>query len=172
MIPSFAARSVRTEFSAVVSTVRLHSSTLSVPPNGIHLSIPLLGNIACVQATHASIQMTRPRLAGLLIRVPVDRRPARTRHPDAVALDPAIEIAAVLVLLEEGLECVEEGHAALVEHALYSMTWSARPSTDGGIVRPRTLAVLRLITSSNLVGCSTGRSAGFAPLRILSTKYA
>jgi hypothetical protein len=28
------------------------------------------------------------------------------------------------------------------------------------------LAVLRLITVSNLVGCSTGRSAGFAPLRI------
>jgi hypothetical protein len=46
-------------------------------------------------------------------------RPARTRHPDAVALDAAIEIAAVLVLLEEGLERVEEGHAALVEHALF-----------------------------------------------------
>src|SRR5215470_20263270 len=26
------------------------------------------------------------------------------------------------------------------------------------------------MTSSNLVGCSTGRSAGFAPLRILSTE--
>src|SRR5258705_11453262 len=39
----------------------------------------------------------------------------------------------------------------------------------GGTVRPRALAVLRLITSSNLVGCSTGRSDGFAPRRILST---
>jgi hypothetical protein len=29
---------------------------------------------------------------------------------------------------------------------------------------------LRLMTSSNLVGCSMGRSAGRAPLRILSTK--
>ena len=29
---------------------------------------------------------------------------------------------------------------------------------DGGTVRPSVLAVLRLITSSNLVGCSTGRS--------------
>jgi hypothetical protein len=28
---------------------------------------------------------------------------------------------------------------------------------------------LRLITSSNLVGCSTGRSAGLAPRKILST---
>src|SRR5215510_12278750 len=37
----------------------------------------------------------------------------------------------------------------------HSMTWSARPSTDGGIVRPRAFAGLRLITSSNLVGCWT-----------------
>jgi hypothetical protein len=51
----------------------------------------------------------------------------------------------------------------------YSITWSARCKSDGGIVRPRALAVLRLITSSNFVACSTGRSPGFAPLRILST---
>src|SRR5215468_9545187 len=50
----------------------------------------------------------------------------------------------------------------------YSITSSARPSSDGGIVRPRALAVLRLMTSSNFVGCSTGRSPGLAPLRILS----
>ena len=49
------------------------------------------------------------------------------------------------------------------------MTSSAPRSSDGGIVRPRALAVLRLITKSNFVGCSTGRSAGLAPLRILST---
>jgi hypothetical protein len=40
---------------------------------------------------------------------------------------------------------------------------------DGGIVRPSALAVFRLMTSSNLVGCSTGKSAGFAPFKILST---
>ena len=28
------------------------------------------------------------------------------------------------------------------------------------------MAVLRLMTSSNFVGCSTGRSAGFSPLRM------
>jgi hypothetical protein len=39
---------------------------------------------------------------------------------------------------------------------------------EGGIVRPRALAVLRLIVNSNLVGSSTGRSAGFAPLRMRS----
>ena len=51
----------------------------------------------------------------------------------------------------------------------YSITSSARASSVGGTVRPSTLAVIRLTTRSNLVGCSTGRSAGFAPRRILST---
>ena len=51
----------------------------------------------------------------------------------------------------------------------HSITSSARSSTDCGIVRPSAFAVLRFMTNSNLVGCSTGRSAGFAPFRILST---
>src|SRR5260370_22438984 len=44
----------------------------------------------------------------------------------------------------------------------HSITWSARISSDCGIATPRALACLPLLTSSNLVGCSTGRSAGFA----------
>jgi hypothetical protein len=48
----------------------------------------------------------------------------------------------------------------------YSITSSARARSACGTVRPSALAVLRLMTSSNLVGCWTGRSAGFAPLRI------
>src|SRR5258708_7810585 len=55
---------------------------------------------------------------------------------------------------------------------LHSITSSARESSVGGPSRPSALAVFKLITSSNLVGCSTGRSAGFAPLKILSTKTA
>ena len=51
----------------------------------------------------------------------------------------------------------------------YSITSSARASSGGGTVRPSALAVLRLIASSNLVGCRNGRSAGFAPLRIRPT---
>ena len=35
-----------------------------------------------------------------------------------------------------------------------------------GIDRPSALTVLRLMTNSNLVGCTTGKSAGFSPLRI------
>src|SRR5215471_8702221 len=54
----------------------------------------------------------------------------------------------------------------------HSITSSARASSDGGIVRPRAFAVLRMITSSNLVACSTGKSAGLAPVRILFTNPA
>src|SRR5262245_4098642 len=46
----------------------------------------------------------------------------------------------------------------------HSITSSARASKLSGTVRPRALAVLRLITSSYLVGACTGRSAGFSPL--------
>src|SRR5260370_35910876 len=54
----------------------------------------------------------------------------------------------------------------------YSTTLSANSTTDAGIARLSALAVLRFRTNSNLVGCSTGKSAGFAPLKILSSKSA
>ena len=40
----------------------------------------------------------------------------------------------------------------------------------GGTSRPSAFATIRLTTRSNLAGCSTGRSAGFAPRKILSIK--
>lgn len=48
----------------------------------------------------------------------------------------------------------------------HSITSSAPASSDGGMFRPSARAVLRLMTSSNLVGCWMGRSAGLAPRRI------
>src|SRR5437667_10574774 len=48
----------------------------------------------------------------------------------------------------------------------HSITSSARARIAGGIVRPSAPAVLRLTARSNLVGGSTGRSAGLAPLRL------
>src|SRR5262249_2338484 len=53
--------------------------------------------------------------------------------------------------------------------SIHSITSSARASTVAGTSRPSALAVLRLITSSYLVGACTGRSAGFSPLRMRST---
>ena len=53
--------------------------------------------------------------------------------------------------------------------ASHSITSSARARRVGGISRPSTLAVFRLISSVNFVGCSIGSIGGLAPLRILST---
>src|SRR4051812_25308279 len=51
----------------------------------------------------------------------------------------------------------------------HSITSSAIASSAGGISTPSDLAVFRLMTSSNFVGCWIGRSAGLAPLRMRST---
>lgn len=48
----------------------------------------------------------------------------------------------------------------------YSITSSATESSAGGTVRPSILAVTVLITNSNFVDCTTGRSTGLTPLRI------
>ena len=67
--------------------------------------------------------------------------------------------------------CQKQTHA-VQQKGRYSITSSARASSVGGIVNPSALAVLRLMTNSNLVGCWTGRSAGFTPFKILSTNEA
>src|SRR5262249_8170854 len=56
--------------------------------------------------------------------------------------------------------------------ALHSITSSARCCRNQGTSRPRAFAVLRLMTSSNVGGCSTGISAGFTPCKILTTNAA
>src|SRR5205814_5490458 len=53
---------------------------------------------------------------------------------------------------------------------LHSITSSARSRNESGIVIPTALADLRFTTISNLVGCSTGMSAGLPPLNIFVTK--
>ena len=61
------------------------------------------------------------------------------------------------------------GSCIAARKIIYSITSSARRSKEVGTARPSALAVFMLMTSSNLVGCSTGRSEGLVPLRILST---
>ena len=50
----------------------------------------------------------------------------------------------------------------------YSITSSARASSNAGTLRPSAFAVLKLITSSNFVGCCTGMSMGLPPLSTLA----
>ena len=48
----------------------------------------------------------------------------------------------------------------------YSISSSARPLNASETLMPNAFAVLRLIASSTLLTCWTGRSAGLSPLRI------
>ncbi len=61
--------------------------------------------------------------------------------------------------------CGAGGQGRGLSVASHSITSSAMASTPGGIAKPSVFAVLRLRISSNLVGNSTGMSAGFSPLR-------
>jgi hypothetical protein len=61
------------------------------------------------------------------------------------------------------------GAPGVADHWSTSVAWKRRVE---GMVIPRAWAVFRLITSANVVGCSTGRSAGLAPLRSLPTEAA
>jgi hypothetical protein len=56
--------------------------------------------------------------------------------------------------------------------ATHSITSSAISRNSRLIVNPSSLAVFRLMTISNVVGCSTGSSPGFGLFRILSTYVA
>src|SRR5439155_9592819 len=91
---------------------------------------------------------------------PPDDRSAHARHPDPVAFDRGVE-------WRNKNACTQHSDKRSSVH--HSMIWSARSRIGCGIVMPSALAAFMLITNSNLVGCSIGRSAGFAPLRILST---
>src|SRR5262245_32599518 len=51
----------------------------------------------------------------------------------------------------------------------HGITSSARARIAGDRTRPRAFAAFVFTTSSNCVGCSTGKSAGLAPFKILST---
>src|SRR5262249_40369399 len=72
-----------------------------------------------------------------------------------------LPFAAVSIRQQFGTQMPQGGHPP---H--HSITSSASCWRRKGTSRPSALAVCRLMTNSNFVDCSTGRSAGLAPLRI------
>ena len=70
--------------------------------------------------------------------------------------------------IESSEKSVQSWHRCVVfcHHLITSL---ARASTSGGIVRPICFAAFRLMMNSNFVACCTGKSAGLAPFKILST---
>jgi hypothetical protein len=96
----------------------------------------------------------------------VGQKPALPHHNMGVCFD--LRQRTLSIVLSVAPWCQDWTHASQQTHYC-SITSSARTSRVVGTARPSAFAVLRLIASSYLVGACTGRSAGFAPLRIPST---
>jgi hypothetical protein len=113
----------------------------------------------------------RPRLPRLSLRQRPESVTVQATHA-AGLIHPSLECPRIMSTDLNGLTCKTPLAVERPGVAAQRITSSAWKRRVGGIVSPRALAVLRLMTSSNFMGCSTGRSAGLAPLRILSTKPA
>ena len=98
----------------------------------------------------------------------VSERTAIANEIRALLLDRGIAVSQGLHRLREALPDILATRTDLLAprlpHILEDLIGDWRRLY--GMVSPGALAVLRLISSSNLVGCSTGRSAGLAPLSI------
>src|SRR5262249_44208787 len=95
-----------------------------------------------------------------------ERRSAFRRAAEVIGRAVRAQSDARDPYLSSTVHLLDRGH---VEPAAYSITWSAVTCSAGGTVKPSALAVLWLMTSSNFVGCSTGRSEGLSPLRTRPT---
>jgi hypothetical protein len=106
--------------------------------------------------------------SGCLMGRTGDAAPASTRSP-ACATSALPLKADVCHCVRHVAEVPQRDSRSAANKFHHSITWSARAKSVGGIVNPSALAVFRLMTSSNLMFCWTGRSAGLAPLRIFPT---
>ncbi len=93
----------------------------------------------------------------------------KSRRSILNTMERVLECPRIMSTDLNGLTCKTPLVVGALGLAAQRITSSAWKRTVGGIVRPKAWAVLRLITSSNFIGCSTGKSAGLAPLRSLST---
>src|SRR5262249_23479938 len=122
-------------------------------PNTVHFNFVVIANDAT---------LGRPTIHQIAARTSVVSSELRVE-----ALMPFIVARPVVSLLRCSVHTKKQGSRAAEKRdelaALHSITSSAINSRSRGTSRLSDLAVLRLMTSSYLVGCSTGRSAGFAP---------
>lgn len=119
---------------------------------------------------NATMQMENARLAAA--KLGVELEPVLTVRKEAdlkVAFDAATKAGAdaALRMLDPTATTLRGQTIAPAGEYRLPVIYAFRD-----IVSPRAFAVLRLITNSNLVGWATGRSTGFAPVKILCTKPA
>src|SRR5262249_30595078 len=110
------------------------------------------------QLLHPLQERREPRLSSLIIRRVVHEH-ADPPHPGGVLLCSRRQ-------RPRHCRAANKRDELPAPHSILS---SARVTTVGGTVRSSAFAVLRLITSSTLVGACTGRSAGLAPRKMRST---
>src|SRR5262249_26976965 len=80
--------------------------------------------------------------------------------------DPPCVLSLLRARRERPRRCRRAANERDERAPLHSITSSARTSSAVGTVSPNDFAVFRLIISSTLADCCTGRSAGRSPLRI------
>jgi hypothetical protein len=150
--------------SASISTSRrlVPVSVIASAMNRVEIDPP---QPATIQAgsNHRSAAPSCPRCVQGPSRLPTAC--ARAGRADRAARWRTWPVYRASLRLAALLPAEQLGERAASDH---SITSSARASSDGGTSRPSALAVLRLSTSSYLVGRCTGRLAGFSPLRIRS----
>ena len=116
-------------------------------------------------AVRAPAPVTRLSVRALLVRVVVDDRFGSSRRFGDVCDMSALPSTTAVMM-----QCRERQKGAISgSDCIHSITSSAVASSDGGTVRPSMRAVEALMTSSNLLDCTTGKSAGLAPLRMRPT---
>jgi hypothetical protein len=110
---------------------------------------------------------TAARVEPFVVSTPLSN--AKQRFQGMADFAPrAIRIA--LLTPERGVHARQHAATERWTNRDYSITSSAIDRRLSEIFTPSALAVLRLITSSNLLDCTTGRSAGFSPLRIRAVR--
>jgi MFS family permease len=147
-------------------------------PFGLAISLLLLPPIGIAHGRSAVFLAVAVLIAAsMLLLGAFYRAPGAvtTKAPPPQPLDRRVTVAVVVAGLIWTLYNVafamifSFGPYAYEVAPLHSITSSARARIDGGMVRPSAFAVFRLMTSSNVVGCSTGSSAGRAPCKMRST---
>src|SRR5262249_962334 len=114
-------------------------------------------------------RLARPYRRGIAGGLVGPRRP--TRFQPASLLQRYFHYALLAPKRVRGrtddVKCQQPTYAVAAKKT-YSITSSARASTEAGTSMPSAFAVLRLITNWYFVGACTGRLAGFSPLRMRS----
>jgi hypothetical protein len=176
------------EFALIIVTEN-HGVGGSIPPLGTKAYLKSIAYCRChnsvqtvcvtVNALSASpteesvpVRISSPGTGGVFWHEIVRRSPAHASaaigRRDSPAADGAPQAAAGTGRWRELAGGGWRGRRCGVEAVgRYPITSSAMACSVGGTSMPSAFAVCMLMTNSNLVDCTTGKSAGLAPLRML-----